>query len=336
MGMKRILTLLFSLLTVTGLRAANPSFTDMHRFVWWTNDQGTIHLKTNTSRLGFTDTNTFIFSDGLDNFGIGLRTGAAFRFGIENTHVGVRSGTVTRDGSDNTGTGFRALEANLDGSNNTADGAGALQNLIDGNSNTGGGKETLGALTSGSDNTGYGFNVLDNSALGERNTGMGRESLHFLGNSDENVGIGYRSGYQSEASYGTYLGARADQVDFPGTKTNCTAIGWRTKVGRDNTVELSNELVDQVRTAATIIASNSFASYSTLATNQIAASGWTNNAGNNVTVYVTVTAVAFTIKNRAGTVMYTSPTLTTTLPVTLQPGWAINAASGLTGTVLPW
>jgi hypothetical protein len=78
------------------------------------------------------------------------------------------------------------------------------------------------------------------------------------------------------------------------------------------------------------------ASFSTIATNQIPATGWTNNAEINVTVLTTATAVSFTINNRAGTVLYTSPTLTATVPVNLQPGWSVRAASGLTGTVLPF
>lgn len=71
----------------------------------------------------------------------------------------------------------------------------------------------------------------------------------------------------------------------------------------------------------------------------VQATGYTNGNTYNVTVYLTATAVAFNIKNVRGvlnTTLYTSPTLTTTMPVNLQPGWAISAASGLAGTVLPW
>jgi hypothetical protein len=77
-------------------------------------------------------------------------------------------------------------------------------------------------------------------------------------------------------------------------------------------------------------------SYSTITTNAIGVTGYTNATTINQTAYVTATAVAITIKNRTGATLYVSPTLTATLPVTLQPGWAITAASGLAGTVLPW
>lgn len=83
-------------------------------------------------------------------------------------------------------------------------------------------------------------------------------------------------------------------------------------------------------------ATNGYASFSSIATNQIPTTGWTNNEAVNVTVYTTATAVSFTINNGAGTVLYTSPTLTATVPVNLQPGWSVRAASGLTGTVLPF
>jgi hypothetical protein len=90
-------------------------------------------------------------------------------------------------------------------------------------------------------------------------------------------------------------------------------------------------------TNSTVLSSaDGFSSFSTIATNQIPTTGWTNNAAVNVTVYTTATAVSFTINNRAGTVLYTSPTLTATIPVNLQPGWSLRAASGLAGTVLPF
>ncbi len=86
-----------------------------------------------------------------------------------------------------------------------------------------------------------------------------------------------------------------------------------------------------------VSATNGVCSFSPVAAVSIAATGWTNIwSTNNATVYVTATAVAFTIKDRANATIYTSPTLTTTVPVTLQPGWAVMAASGLAGTALPW
>lgn len=81
---------------------------------------------------------------------------------------------------------------------------------------------------------------------------------------------------------------------------------------------------------------NGVGSYNTTATNAIGTTGYTNNTGANQTAYVSATAVSFTIKNRAGTAVYISPTLTATVAVNLQPGWAVTAASGLLGTAVPF
>lgn len=81
---------------------------------------------------------------------------------------------------------------------------------------------------------------------------------------------------------------------------------------------------------------NGVGSYSTASTNAIGTTGYTNNTGANQTAYVSATAVSFTIKNRAGTAVYVSPTLTATVAVNLQPGWAVTAASGLLGTAVPF
>lgn len=103
--------------------------------------------------------------------------------------------------------------------------------------------------------------------------------------------------------------------------------------GGGATVRLTN---GTVTASGTVQATNGFASFSTQATAAIAATGWTNTWVHNATVYVTATAVAFTIKDRSQATLYTSPTLTATVPVSLQPGWAVTAASGLAGTAVPF
>lgn len=75
-------------------------------------------------------------------------------------------------------------------------------------------------------------------------------------------------------------------------------------------------------------------SYAADATYSLNTTGGTNTLGKNATAYVTATAVAFTVKDSAGTTLYTSPTLTATVCVHLQPLWSVNAASGLSGTVV--
>jgi len=108
-------------------------------------------------------------------------------------------------------------------------------------------------------------------------------------------------------------------------------------VATNGTVQFPNTVTMQTNIVSGITHStNGFASYSTLATNAVGATGYTNNQVINQTAYVTATAVAWTIKDRAQATLYVSPVLTATIPVNLQPGWSITAASGLVGTVLPW
>ena len=80
---------------------------------------------------------------------------------------------------------------------------------------------------------------------------------------------------------------------------------------------------------------NGFGSYSLQATNELVATGYTNTTGVNMQAMVNATAVSFTVNNRAGTVIYTSPVITGVMPIGLQPGWSVRGASGLAGTVIP-
>jgi hypothetical protein len=87
--------------------------------------------------------------------------------------------------------------------------------------------------------------------------------------------------------------------------------------------------------AGKLFAGNGFLSYATNAAVSLGAAGVTNNMGCNAGAYVTATATSWIIKNRANATIYTSPTLTATVYVHLQPGWSVSAASGLAGTLLP-
>ena len=87
----------------------------------------------------------------------------------------------------------------------------------------------------------------------------------------------------------------------------------------------------------TITATNGFASYTTAATNTVAATGWTNTFGVNAKVRITGTDVAVTIKAADESVLdtYTLGTADTVVEL-LQPLQAITAASGLVGTAKPF
>ncbi len=133
-------------------------------------------------------------------------------------------------------------------------------------------------------------------------------------------------------------------------KGTSIALGTATALGKAHVTNSTAQISLLIQTIATnslaqfttgntlkaVVETNGFGSYNSSATNAIAASGWTNTSGAQQTALVTATAVSFTVLDRAAATLYTSPTLTATLSIPLQPGWAINAASGLTGTILPW
>lgn len=145
------------------------------------------------------------------------------------------------------------------------------------------------------------------------------------------------SGSLSLAALGNaYVGGSLTIIGDIGTVQNMAVNGTATFTFGFNAAGTSNFFAGVNYSQKSVLATNGFGSFSTLAAATIDATGWTNIwATNNATVYVTATAVAFTIKNRSQNTIYTSPVLTATVPVHLQPGWSVNAASGLAGTALP-
>lgn len=100
------------------------------------------------------------------------------------------------------------------------------------------------------------------------------------------------------------------------------------------TVSVTNHSCRMFRVTRKSGGTDGIISYATDATYALNTTGCTNTLGKNATAYVTATAVAFTVKDSAGTTLYTSPTLTATVCVHLQPLWSVNSASGLSGTVV--
>ena len=69
----------------------------------------------------------------------------------------------------------------------------------------------------------------------------------------------------------------------------------------------------------------------------ITATGITNSWTNNGTAFLTDSGTTYIVNNNAGTPMFTNTTPTVVgLPVPLQPGGSITAASGLSGRLVPW
>jgi len=121
----------------------------------------------------------------------------------------------------NTAIGNNALERNTIGSNNTASGSGAL-----------------GISTTGTDNTAVGYYPLASNTTGSRNTAYGSEALAYNIDGTNNTAIGYRAG-----------------VSFiTNNLSNTTAIGSGATVVANNTIQLGNVDVTDVKTSGTLTA----------------------------------------------------------------------------------
>jgi len=375
MGMKRILAFLFLISSVFGLSAANPSGTGaVNRVVLWNANKNltnsAIH-QIDTNKWGLGGTN-FCLENDVPRRSMALGESSLYRdsgLSQDSTAMGYTALRDLVNASGNSAFGSFAMELRITGNGNSAFGSGALEFNTNGSRNVAVGINSMVLSPTGSDNTAVGANSLENTrSLG--NTAIGSVSMFLLEDGAYNVGVGINTlantvsqsagtaigsfslDAQTTGTTNTALGFEAGtvvqtsafltllgaQTRFNGAEPffNSTAIGFAARIYGNNQMILGNPSVTDVITPGRMTATNGFGSYSTIATNQIPTTGWTNNEAINVTVYTTATAVSFTINNRAGTVLYTSPTLTATIPVNLQPGWSVRAASGLTGTVLPF
>lgn len=126
-----------------------------------------------------------------------------------------------------------------------------------------------------------------------------------------------------------------------GTRFRCAGFGVNAfplgglTIGANQASFQILDVIGNSGTSGTNFCTNGYASFATDTAVTIAATGWTNVMAKSANVYVSSVAVSWIIKNRANATIYTSPTLTTTIPVHLQPGWSVSAASGLSGTALP-
>ncbi len=136
-----------------------------------------------------------------------------------NTAIGVKTLFSNTTGTNNTANGSQALYSNTTGSENTANGPYALYNNTTGAANTTTGYQALVSNTTGSQNTANGFMALYSNTTGTNNTGIG---------------------------YGADVAS--------GALTNATAVGYGAIVAADNTIQLGNTSVMNVKTSGTVTA----------------------------------------------------------------------------------
>ena len=166
---------------------------------------------------------------------------------------GIKIGRGTGNHSENTVIGSEALGTGT-GQRNTAVGRLALRNY-EGTSfdnNTAIGYNNSSKITTGQQNTSIGAEALMQLTTGTANTAIGAQSL-INTTGPNNTALGYAAGQVvTTGSNNTFLGKSAN-----GSSTgliNSTAIGYEAIVTENNTIQLGNASVSNIKTSGTITA----------------------------------------------------------------------------------
>lgn len=157
----------------------------------------------------------------------------------------------------NTAVGAGALNSsNSNGTRNTAVGALALANYAGTtfDNNTGVGYFNMIGLTTGYGNTSLGAETMFNVGVASNNTAIGNQSLINTAG-DNNVGVGARSGDGlTTGTNNTFLGTQARTLGSSSTISNSTALGYDAVVSSNNTIQLGNAAITDVKTNGAITA----------------------------------------------------------------------------------
>lgn len=190
---------------------------------------------------------------GVYNTATGLSSLYSNTTGQYNTATGGAALHYNTTGEYNTATGMGALGFNGTGSENTATGAGALYYNYSGKYNTATGNGSLYYNTIANSNSAYGEDALQHNTIGYSNTSVGRNALTDNIDGFENTAIGMGS-LQTNISgiHNTAVGFNAFNS---GTAfSNSTALGYDAQIIADNTIQLGNTSVTDVKTSGTLTA----------------------------------------------------------------------------------
>ena len=213
-------------------------------------------LVLNTSgiaNVAFGINNLYSNTTGSANTSVGYKGLFSNTTGQNNSSFGTYSLYNNSTGNFNSAFGSSALISNTSGNSNSAFGEWAMFNNLTGSGNTGIGSNALYKNTTGSDNTASGRGALLNNISGAQNTGNGRRSLYNNITGSNNTSIGYNALYTNTiGSNNTAIGHTADVAT--NNLTNATALGFGAVVSADNTIQLGNTSVTNVKTSGTITA----------------------------------------------------------------------------------
>ena len=185
-----------------------------------------------TTTVGLPDNTTITTSLTVD----GLYFGPGSGDGDNNLAVGSSMGSGT--GKRNTAIGSRALESysGTGFDNNTAVGYYNMKALSTGSGNTALGAENIFSLTTGTANTSIGNQTMLNVSTGSNNTGLGQRAGQSITTGANNTLIGLNADVSSSNA------------------NNETVIGKDATGQGDNTVQLGNTSVTNVKTSGSITA----------------------------------------------------------------------------------
>ncbi len=207
----------------------------------WTSVLSVAQGGTGTSTQNFIDLNTAQTIGGVKTFSSNI---------ISNS---VMIGKGAGQGNDNTAVGANALGTGT-GARNTAIGYGALSGFTGTgfNNNTGIGYSNLSGLTTGYGNTSMGAETMASVGTGGENTVIGNQALRFATSSNNTV-LGAAAGnIITTGSGNTIIGRGADLSSA--TLNYATAIGYGAIATADNTMQLGNTSLTNVKTSGTITA----------------------------------------------------------------------------------
>lgn len=244
---------------------------------------------------------------GFNNTADGHKALYSNTLGANNTAVGDSALYNNTVGIYNTAVGSSSLFYNTTGIYNSASGAGALHFNTTGNYNTATGVGALGFNNTGFENTATGAGALYFNIIGNKNVATGNNSLKNNFSGSYNVAIGEDALYTNTVgSYNTAVGYQTFETGA--AFTNSTAIGYKAVITADNTVQLGNASITNVKTSGTMNAngyvtafSNQGSNYTLTATDDIVSVTGTTNIA--LPTAIGITGRKYTVKNTgAGTV----------------------------------
>jgi hypothetical protein len=169
-----------------------------------------------------------------------------------NVSVGISALNFITTGDNNVAIGFQSLYANTGGYSNTAIGDNVMRFNIDGFRNTAIGTHSLYRNTAGQYNVSNGGYSLHNNTTGSNSSAFGYKALYNSTGSN-NTGLGYQAGdVITTGTNNVIIGRDADPS--ANTATNQIVIGYNATGAGDNTVQLGNTSITNVKTSGTVTA----------------------------------------------------------------------------------